>query len=93
MGRRGGPRGPYALGDGEDTGRVSHAATAVRAQLTRLEGDGRVRSAAIIADRFGLDPVTVLAERDPFKRLLRLAANNVVQNLEAKAQRKAGSGS
>jgi len=49
-----------------------------------LEGDSRVRAAALISSTFGLDPVAVLAERRPLARLLRLAAHNVVVREENK---------
>ena len=44
----------------------------------RLEADPRVRTAALIAATFGIDPVIVAAERDTLRRLFRLAAHNVV---------------
>lgn len=43
-----------------------------------LEGDLRVRDAAIIGRTFRLDPVTVLGERDRFARLVRVAAANII---------------
>lgn len=49
----------------------------------QLEGDTRIRAAALIADTFNLDPVTVLEETNLLRRLVRLAAHNVVQT-EAK---------
>lgn len=91
MGRRGRPRGPYRVGEDEeeDAGRLTPQAQQVRRQLADLEADQRVRAAGLIAAEFGLDPVAVLAERDVLKRLLRLAAFNIVQTENAKAQRRA----
>lgn len=92
MGRRGGHRGPYRVGDDdEDEPRVVTArARVIDAQLARLAADGRVRAAALIADTFKLDPVAVLAERDPLKVLIRLAAHNLLQDMHEKARRGAG---
>lgn len=87
MGRRGRPRGPYRVGDEDDVRVVSAAGRALEEQRRRLEGDGRVKVAALIGSEFGLDPVTLLQETDPLKRLVRLAAYNVVQH-EANAAAK-----
>ncbi len=57
---------------------MTPAVAAQRALLARLVADPRVRAAAVIGDTFGIDPVAVLEERDPFKRLVRLAANNLL---------------
>lgn len=48
-----------------------------------------MRAAAVVADTFALDPVAVLEERDPFKRLIRIAAHNIVQTETRKAQERA----
>lgn len=91
MGRRGRPRGPYRVGDEED-GRLSPQAEQVRRQLADLEADPRVRAAGLVAAEFGLDPVAILDERDVLKRLVRLAAYNIVQTETAKAQKRANKG-
>lgn len=88
--RRG--HGPYGLGEDEDgtPAPITVAGVAAKARLARLEADARVRAAAIVAHTFpGLDPVAVLAEVDPLKRDLRIAAHNVVVDEENKAQRRA----
>lgn len=82
MGRGRGRAGPYAAP------RVTPAERAERARLTTLEADPRVRDAALIADLFGLDPVLVLAEPDPLKRLVRLAAHNAVTAERVRAARR-----
>ena len=51
-------------------------------------GDGRLRSAALVGDKFGLDPVVVLEEPDSFKVLVRIAALNYLQNEAEKAARR-----
>lgn len=89
MGRR--PRGrrdgPYAVGADElDVARPQGPDGKL---LARLEADVRVRNAALIAHTFpGLDPAAILDERDPLKRLLRLAAHNVVQDEAERARRR-----
>lgn len=90
MGRRGRRRGPYRVGDDEDGEPrvVTARSRAIDAQLARLEADGRVRAAALVADTFKLDPVTVLAEPDLLNRLLRLAAHNVIQTETEKAHKR-----
>lgn len=91
MGRRGGPRGPYRLGDEDDEdapGVLTPRAQAIAATVARLEGDGRVKAAALIGQTFGLDPVTILSEPDDLKALVRLAAHNIIQTETAKAQRR-----
>lgn len=50
--------------------------------------DQRIRSAAIVGDKFGLDPVAVLEETDPFKVLVRIAALNYLQNEAEKAAKR-----
>lgn len=79
MGRRGPHGGPYAVGD-EEAGRVITARQrAEDARLDALVADGRLRAAAIVAHTFHLDPAQVLGEGDAFKRLVRIAAHNVIQ--------------
>lgn len=90
MGRRRRRGGPYGLGD-DDGGRLSPQAVAYRAQLAALEADPRLRGAARVAATFHLDPVLLLSEPDPFRRLERIAAHNVVMADEAKANRKTSS--
>lgn len=81
MGRRRLRRGPYGVG-GEDEDGLPAPLTIRQARhdtmRQRLEADPRTRAAALIAHTFGLDPVTVAAERDTLRRLFRLAAHNVV---------------
>lgn len=91
MGRRGGPRGPYRLGEEDEDapGVLNPRARALAEQVTRLEGDGRVKAAALIGQTFSLDPVEVLAERDELRALIRLAAHNIVQTETAKAHKRA----
>lgn len=48
-----------------------------------------MRAASVVAATFQLDPVAVLEEADPFKRLIRIAAHNIVQTEERKAQERA----
>lgn len=93
MGRRGRPRGPYRVGD-EDEGDdyVTARSAAVDARIKRLEADGRVRTAALVASTFNLDPVAVLDEPDVLKRLVRLAAHNVIQTETEKANKRASKG-
>ena len=90
MGRRGGPRGPYRVAGEDDDAddHISPRATAEGQRLTTLEADTRVRAAALIGDTFGLDPIAVLAERDPLRRLIRIAAHNIVQNEHQRAQQR-----
>lgn len=58
----------------------------------QLEGDSRIRAAALIADTFKLDPVAVLEESHLLRRLVRLAAHNVVQTETKRAQGKGSGG-
>lgn len=92
MGRRGDRRGPYRVGEeDDDEPRVITARSkAIDAQLARLARDGRVYAAAHIADTFKLDPVAVLAERDPLNALIRLAAHNLLQNEAERRHQAAG---
>lgn len=53
-----------------------------------LEADNRVRSAALVGQTFGLDPVMLLKEPDEFRVLVRLAAHNIVQSETTKANRR-----
>lgn len=90
MGRRGRRRGPYRVADdddGEDAGRITPRARVLAARIAGYEHDSRVRAAALIGHTFGLDPVLVLDERSVLKRLLRLAAHNIVQTEQAKANK------
>lgn len=80
MGRRGLRGGPYGVGDDEAGGVLTPRQRAEKATADALERDGRVRAAAIVAHTFHLDPVRVLAEGDAFKRLVRIAAHNIIQN-------------
>lgn len=86
MGRRG-RRGPYRIADDEDgePSIITARSRVIDAQLATLEADGRVRAAAIVGDTFKIDPVALLAERDPLKVLIRIAANNYLQNEAKKA--------
>lgn len=82
MGRRGlRRRGPYGVGDDEDGLPAPITLRQARHDAARhtLEADPRLRTAAIIASTFHLDPVDVLGESDRVKRLVRLAAHNVIQ--------------
>ena len=89
MGRRSRRAGPYRVADDEeDEPRVTARSKAIDAQLARLMGDGRLRSAALVGDKFGLDPVVVLEEPDSFKVLVRIAALNYLQNEAEKAARR-----
>lgn len=93
MGRRGRRGGPYRVGDDDEAGEprtVTARSRAIDAQLAYLAADGRVRAAAFVADTFKLDPVAVLAEREPLNVLIRLAAHNLLQNEADKARRKSG---
>ena len=75
MGRRGRGHGPYAWGDDQLIAPRGPA----HALAERLASDGRVITAARVAHTFpGLDPVAVLDETDPLKRLLRVVAHNVI---------------
>lgn len=94
MGRRGLRGGPYRVGeedpdeDGWQPVIVTVRQQRVDAMRAQLEGDGRIRAAALIADTFKLDPLTVLEEPDLLRRLVRLAAHNVVQTEAKRAQGK-----
>lgn len=81
MGRRGHPGGPYGV-DADDEDRF-----ALSPKQAFLTADVRVHNAALIAHTFRLDPVLLLEERDPLKRLLRLVAHNIVQQEASKAAR------
>lgn len=83
--------GPYELGEDEDgaPAPITAAGAAAKARLARLEADVRVRAAAMVAELFALDPAAVLAERDPLKVDVRIAAHNVVQDERRKAQARA----
>lgn len=87
MGRRGRRHGPYGVGDDEDDLRVTARSLALDAELTRLMGDGRIIAAARVGASFGLDPVALLAERDPFNTKVRVAAHNVLQNDAKRAEK------
>lgn len=85
----GGPalqHGPYQLDDdGEPVPLVvamHHQRDARR--LRTLEQHPRVRAVAAVARTFRLDPVAVAEEADPLRRLLRIAAHNIVQAEAAK---------
>lgn len=52
----------------------------LRELLARLEKDARVREAAVVAYSLKLDPVAILDEPSLLKRLLRVAAHNVIQD-------------
>lgn len=86
MGRRGQGVGPYRVGD-EDLEDVYGYGSRRDPRLDTLEADARIRSAALVGETFGLDPVLLLAETDELKVLVRLAAHNVVQNETRKANR------
>lgn len=90
MGRRRHRGGPYRVGDDEDgePGVITAHAAAIGARLARLERDYRIRTVALVADTFKLDPVALLEEPDELKRLIRLAAHNVVQTETEKAQKR-----
>lgn len=81
MGRRPLRDGPYAVGDEAQEVRLGVILHQRRDDRRRqyLEASGRVRAAALVASTFHLDPVEVLAERDPLRRLIRIAAHNVIQ--------------
>jgi hypothetical protein len=95
VGRRGGPRGPYRLGDEDDEvpARITARGRVLDAMLVRLETDTRVRAAALVGETFGMDPVVVAEETSPLKRLFRIAAHNIVQSEHRKAQDRAGTSS
>lgn len=86
MGRGGLRSGPYELDEGEFVPLVTYRANS-RAERVRLflEGDARVRAAALVGDTFNLDPVDVLDEADQLRRQVRVAAHNIVQRETAKA--------
>ena len=89
MGRRARRQlGPYGVGGNEDGAGapITVAGAYAKARLARLEADVRVRAAAIVAATFRLDPVLVLAEVDPLKADVRIAAHNIVQDEERKAR-------
>lgn len=81
MGRRHLHGGPYAVGDEDEDG-YPQPITIRQARYDRvratLEGDSRVKAAALIAATFGQDPVMVLSESRTLARLVRLAAHNIV---------------
>lgn len=87
MGRRRVRRGPYGVGDDEDGVPAPIALRNARHEAARLtlEQDPRVRGAARVAATFHLDPVTVLSERVTLRRLVRIAAHNIVQTEASKA--------
>lgn len=59
------------------------------ARVDELAARGDVHDAGLIGAEFGIDPIEVLAERDPARRAIRLAAFQAVQTERAKAaQRK-----
>lgn len=58
------------------------------ALVDRLTEDPRVRNAAHVAHIFGIDPITVLAEPDRYRRLLRLAAAQIINDEERKAAKR-----
>lgn len=94
MGRRGLHGGPYDVGGGGDEGGPVPLVVVLTHQrearlLARLEASSRLRTAAIIGDTFNLDPVFVLEEDDALRRLVRIAAHNVVQDETRKAQQRA----
>lgn len=81
MGRRPLRRGPYGVGgDSEDGLPAPITVRQARHDAIRrtLEADPRTRMAAAVAHTFGIDPVTVAAERDTMRRLFRLACHNIV---------------
>jgi hypothetical protein len=84
--RRGPRDGPYRVGDEDLEDIYGHQAPR-DPRLETLEHDHRIRSAALIGDTFGLDPVLILEETDELKVLVRLAAHNVVQTETRKANR------
>jgi hypothetical protein len=55
------------------------------ALVERFRTDPRVKAAAMIGHRFGLDPITVLAETDRLRKLLRLASARIVQDEEKRS--------
>lgn len=99
MGRRGGHGGPYRVGEEDDPDEdgwqpvlVTVRQQRVDAMRAQLEGDSRIRAAALIAETFKLDPVAVLDEPDVLRRLIRVAAHNVVQTEIKRAQGKGSAG-
>lgn len=88
MGRGGQRRGPYRVGDDEGPRVVTARSRAIDARLARLTADGRVRAAALVAATFNLDPVAVLAERDPLNVLVRVAAHNYLVEAEKAAHKR-----
>lgn len=91
MGRRGLRHGPYGLDDEGETLPLVVVRSRARDERRQqaLEASPRMRAAAIVAATFSLDPLTVLEESDPFRRLIRIAAHNIVQTEERKAQQRA----
>lgn len=92
MGRRGRRRGPYRVAgedDDEDpAGVITARGRALDDTIRRLEGDYRIRNAALVAHTFQLDPAELADERDALKRLVRLAAHNIVQHEREKAEKR-----
>lgn len=88
MGRGGLRRGPYGVDDeGESLPLVVYRARSRADRVrARLEQHPSVRAAALVASTFKLDPVEqFLAEPDPFKRAIRVAAHNIVMAEERRA--------
>lgn len=83
MGRRGTQGGPYGVGDEDEAAQRPRDP-----RLVWLEGRPQLRDAAVVSETFGLDPVVVLGELDPFNVLVRLAAHNVVLDEQRKAEKK-----
>lgn len=48
-----------------------------------------MRTAALVAETFGIDPVLVIEESSTLRTLIRLAAHNIVQGERNKANAKA----
>ena len=61
------------------------AAAAFDERVRLLRSRPEVREAAVIAERFGIDPVTVMDERDVWRRAARYAAAWVLADEERKA--------
>ena len=47
-----------------------------------MRGNGTLRQAAVVADRWNMDVVDVLAERDPLRWAVRVAAHMELCDLE-----------